>query len=236
MNEEVKEIDMAAISAWPERRPPRTESERHAIAEAFAAHLPKAVSGRAISEEDIYAMRAAFITRFDEQLPRTETLMAVANVGYRMALRDVRTPASCSPDVVEKLARLISPEWFTEDGSPPVVNNFPDQHLRYQEAAREKARTFLADALESMMRRVDAMRWQPIEELAMPDPDGPIEFVVLWNGENVTVGVRRSEYSFEDALWIDRDGDMNPIVPPPTHWMPLPEPPRAALSDGIEEK
>lgn len=34
-------------------------------------------------------MRAAFIRRFDEDLPRTETLMAVAHIGYRMALRDL---------------------------------------------------------------------------------------------------------------------------------------------------
>jgi hypothetical protein len=34
-------------------------------------------------------MRGAFIRRFDEDLPRTETLMAVARIGYRMALRDL---------------------------------------------------------------------------------------------------------------------------------------------------
>lgn len=29
--------------------------------------------------------------RFDEQLPRTETLFAVASIGYRIALRDLAT-------------------------------------------------------------------------------------------------------------------------------------------------
>jgi hypothetical protein len=84
--------DLEAISAWPERRPPRTEEERGAIADRFAAHLPKKPNPGVIGEEDILAMRAAFIRRFDEQLPRTETLMAVAHIGYRMALRDL---ASC---------------------------------------------------------------------------------------------------------------------------------------------
>jgi hypothetical protein len=34
------------------------------------------------------AIKAAHIRRFDEDLPRTETLMAVAMIGYRIALRD----------------------------------------------------------------------------------------------------------------------------------------------------
>ena len=80
--------DLQSISAWPERRPPRTEGERAAIANRFAEHLPQIGYARTISDDDLNAMRAAFIRRFDEQLPRTETLMAVAAIGYRMALRD----------------------------------------------------------------------------------------------------------------------------------------------------
>jgi hypothetical protein len=38
---------------------------------------------------DDLAAKAAFIRRFDEDLPRSETLMAVAMIGYRMALRDL---------------------------------------------------------------------------------------------------------------------------------------------------
>ena len=82
-------LALQAISAWPERRPKLSESKRSETAEYFAGHLPKAERGRAIDDADLNAMRAAFIRRFGEQLPRTETLMAVANVGYRMALRDL---------------------------------------------------------------------------------------------------------------------------------------------------
>ncbi len=77
------------LSTWAERRPPRTEHARHQISERYSAHLPETVSGRTISDRDLNAMKAAFIKRFDEDLPRTETLMAVANIGYRMALRDM---------------------------------------------------------------------------------------------------------------------------------------------------
>lgn len=79
---------MSAISAWAERRSPRNEGERSAIADQLAQHLPKLVSPVSVSDQDLDAMKAAFIRRFDEDLPRTETLMAVAVIGYRMALRD----------------------------------------------------------------------------------------------------------------------------------------------------
>jgi len=58
------------------------------IAEASAQHLPKPPDVVHVANGDLDAMRAAFIRRFDEDLPRTETLMAVAHIGYRMALRD----------------------------------------------------------------------------------------------------------------------------------------------------
>lgn len=81
--------DQHELSAWAERRPPRTESERHDIRQRYSSHLPTATTGRVIGDDDLNAMKAAFIARFDEDLPRTETLMAVANIGYRMALRDM---------------------------------------------------------------------------------------------------------------------------------------------------
>ena len=65
------------------------EAERRSVAEVAARHLPKQRNVGSISDEDIAAMRAAFKRRFDEDLPRTETLMAVAHIGYRMALRDM---------------------------------------------------------------------------------------------------------------------------------------------------
>jgi hypothetical protein len=84
------EMDRKSLSAWSEQRPERTESDRSAIAKRFAAHLPEALArSTPISDADLDAMKAAFIRRFDEDLPRTETLMAVAHVGYRMALRDL---------------------------------------------------------------------------------------------------------------------------------------------------
>ena len=77
------------LSAYAERRPKRTADERTAIARQYAAHLPMGPA-RTVSDADLDAMRAAFISRFDEDLPRTETLMAVAAIGYRMALRDMK--------------------------------------------------------------------------------------------------------------------------------------------------
>ncbi len=77
------------LSPWPEQRPKRTASERHAYAERQSAHLPAIPPRGFWSDEDIAAMKAAFATRFDEQLPRTETLFAVAAIGYRIALRDM---------------------------------------------------------------------------------------------------------------------------------------------------
>lgn len=76
------------LSAWPENLPPRTESERHEIARKYASHLPESAPVF-VSNEDLNAMRAAFIARFDEPLPRTETLMKVAMIGYRKALEDM---------------------------------------------------------------------------------------------------------------------------------------------------
>lgn len=75
-------------SAWSERRPPRTEHERGLIASQASDHLPVVSSTVHFSDNDLDAMKAAFIRRFDEDLPRTETLMAVTMIGYRMALRD----------------------------------------------------------------------------------------------------------------------------------------------------
>lgn len=77
------------LSVWAERRPARTESERAQIAEDRSSHLPTVNTTGVISDGDIMALKAAFIRRFDEDLPRTETLFAVANIGYRMALRDL---------------------------------------------------------------------------------------------------------------------------------------------------
>ena len=81
--------ERASLSAWSERRPRRDETARALMANRMTAHLPQPAATVRVSDADLDAMRAAFIRRFDEDLPRTETLMAVAHVGYRMALRDL---------------------------------------------------------------------------------------------------------------------------------------------------
>lgn len=82
---------MSELSAWAENRPKRSEHDRAMIAKKYSAHLPESPTIH-LSDQDMLALKAAFIRRFDEDLPRTETLMAVAGIGYRMALRDAAKP------------------------------------------------------------------------------------------------------------------------------------------------
>ncbi len=84
------------LSPWPEQRPvPYEEGERSRFAEETSAHLPKSDAFKVISfsDEDIRAIKAAYIKRFNEELPRTETMMCVAAIGYRMAIRDMLAAA-----------------------------------------------------------------------------------------------------------------------------------------------
>lgn len=37
------------------------------------------------------------------------------------------------------VAKIIAPEWFGEANGRHVLDNYPDQHVKYQEAARAKA-------------------------------------------------------------------------------------------------
>lgn len=76
-------------ATFAEDRPHRSEHDRAMFAEEVSAHLPAPDATVFISDDDLKAIKAAFIRRFDEDLPRTETLMAVAHIGYRMALRDI---------------------------------------------------------------------------------------------------------------------------------------------------
>lgn len=67
-------------------------SERIEAGKVASKHLPnicQTLIPPPIGEQDLDAMRAAFKIRFDEDVPRTETLMCVAMIGYRMALRDL---------------------------------------------------------------------------------------------------------------------------------------------------
>lgn len=64
------------------------EQDRHQVADIASSHLPKICDPFVVSHADEAAMRTAFKKRFGEECPRTETLYAVAAIGYRMALRD----------------------------------------------------------------------------------------------------------------------------------------------------
>lgn len=69
----------------------KSEQERWDIADAAAAHLPQIPPQICVywTDADVAAMQAAFAKRFNEDQPRTETLFAVAAIGYRAALRDM---------------------------------------------------------------------------------------------------------------------------------------------------
>lgn len=128
------------VSPWPERRPQLTEDERHAFAERLAAHLPKPeADGTVISDADLAAMKAAFVKRFNEQLPRTETLFAVARIGYRMALRDYGIASTQhKPEHVSSCPVLNSPHMCS--GGVPV---FHDSALEaYQLGRSDEANGF----------------------------------------------------------------------------------------------
>lgn len=63
--------------------------------------------------------------------------------------------------------------------------------------------------------------WRPIETA----PKDGTDVLVLWDrGGTMQVA------SCWEGTWTDANDD-ELIVSPPTHWMPLPEPPAAALED-----
>ena len=72
------------LDVWLEK----TEAERSDYAREASSHLPPISEPFLVSDADLTAMRAAFVARFDEPLPKSETLMRVAAIGYRMAIRD----------------------------------------------------------------------------------------------------------------------------------------------------
>lgn len=92
------------LSTWADERPARTETDRHRIADEHASHLPQGCTA-VLSDQDIDAMKAAHIRRFDEDLPRTETLFAVAHVGRRMGVRDERA-------VIVAWLRNLANDWL----------------------------------------------------------------------------------------------------------------------------
>jgi hypothetical protein len=132
--------------------------------------------------------------------------------------RAPRTPASCSPDVVERVARAIALRF-----SGGKSDNPNGAELEAARAAIE------AMGLESMQRRVDAMR--PVETAPK---DGSY---FLFVGSNFDGGM--AVVHWDDGLdWWTLDDGKNPEIALRNEarlvgWLPLP---RAALSDGIEEE
>ena len=118
------------LSPWPERRQVRTEAERAAFAEAQSAHLPMPDAFRFVhmSDDDLAAMKAAFAKRFNEELPRTETMMCVAMIGYRMALRDM--PEVSKERDKFRQALLTVKINLMRSGYTKELENYLDEQLR----------------------------------------------------------------------------------------------------------
>jgi hypothetical protein len=177
--------------------------------------------------------------------PRFDAARFLSECGYgatteETAAASSRPPADQVPDMVE--AACVA--FFNKMAEYMVANSerfpSPSKIDFYTSDVPEEDREAFRDAMRAAIAALQAVPvasevgWQPIETLpAVPEPDAPQQHYVFWNGETLTVGVREGEYQFGDALWIDRDGDMNPVWPMPTHWRPLPEPP--ALKASGEE-
>lgn len=74
-----------------------------------------------------------------------------------------------------------------------------------------------------------ADQWQTIDSAPR---DG--EFVLTWNGHRQHV----SQYDRVEGEWVSSFKTVTKrltVQPPPTHWMPLPSPPRALQQKGGTE-
>jgi hypothetical protein len=72
--------------------------------------------------------------------------------------------------------------------------------------------------------------WQPIETAPNHEDErtryGPT--ILVWDGNCVSPAKRDKQGYFCDLESVDRDGEWNDFFPQPTHWMPLPLPPKNA--------
>lgn len=88
-----EERDRLQINAWLEQHSHGDATKRAEMARRLSGHLPTPNALVYWSEADAAAMKAAFLARFDDPLPPSESLSAVAMIGYRRALRDLKEPS-----------------------------------------------------------------------------------------------------------------------------------------------
>lgn len=93
-------------------------------------------------------------------------------------------------------------------------------------------RNLLRDVAREVLEACDAAAWQPIET-APESPKMPRTWVLFWDGIEVCIGyVEPDEGDGFGTQYVGQDGEL--IEPclygssqnKPTHWRPLPEPPR----------
>jgi hypothetical protein len=116
------------------------------------------------------------------------------------------------------LARAIVKAELAWHRNPLIGRTSQPEHARRMEAA---VRAVLEVAYTGRERE-DA--WQPIETAPKDNPAPhwtPAHWLLLGNQHHAGVG-RWYEDDY-DQQWVDEH--LEPIEPPPTHWMPLPDPP-----------
>jgi hypothetical protein len=72
-------------------------------------------------------------------------------------------------------------------------------------------------------------KWKPIET-APKDGTSVLVFPGIWNNKNISIAkFDNDKYARKPKPYWSRDDDMNRVTNsrnnPPTHWMPLPDPP-----------
>lgn len=119
-----------------------TTTEQNATAWNTRAAAPQHVTSEPLRER-------AYQAALEEVVEATKW---VDNSYARDANRIAREALSALPSRVEgleglreQIAQIIDPDWFgNESGQQHVLNNFPDQHLKYQAKAFAKADAIIA--------------------------------------------------------------------------------------------
>ena len=119
-------------------------------------------------------IREAFFVSCMRCSARRDAFIGARTREEAIASWNTRTPASCSPDVVELVEQLIA---AAQDASS-------DQAVESDERTFVAAKQRLLDALESMMREKDAMR-EALQEAR--------EYVQLWTQEHGATGTHAQQ-------------------------------------------